>query len=255
MLNAVGQAQHILLLGGTSEIGLGIVEEFVSRGGSPTVTLATRKDSPRVDDARERIERSGTGTVNVVDFDATAFDTHEDTLNAIFDEGDVDVAIVAFGSLGDQEELWQNQRVAVDSAQLNYTAPVSVGVLLGQRMKNQGHGTIVAMSSVAGMRVRRSNFVYGASKAGVDGFYTQLGEALRGTGVNVLVVRPGQVRTKMTADMGKEAPFTVDVDTVAKDTVSAVLDGKSHIFVHKAFGPISLVLQHIPAFILRRLNL
>ncbi|SES04282.1 decaprenylphospho-beta-D-erythro-pentofuranosid-2-ulose 2-reductase [Corynebacterium cystitidis] len=255
MLNAVGQAQHILLLGGTSEIGLGIVEEFVSRGGNPTVTLAARKESPRIDDARAQIEAAGAGAVNVIDFDATAFDTHPAVIDEAFSHGDIDVAIVAFGSLGDQEQLWQDQQAAVDSAQLNYTAPVSVGVLLGQKFKAQGHGTIVAMSSVAGMRVRRSNFVYGASKAGVDGFYTQLGEALRDFGVNVLVVRPGQVRTKMTADIEKEAPLTVNVDDVAKETVEAVLKKESHLFVHKAFGPVSFVLQHIPAPIMRRLNL
>ncbi|WP_257183510.1 decaprenylphospho-beta-D-erythro-pentofuranosid-2-ulose 2-reductase [Corynebacterium cystitidis] len=255
MLNAVGQAQHILLLGGTSEIGLGIVEEFVSRGGNPTVTLAARKESPRIDDARAQIEAAGAEAVNVIDFDAATFDTHPAVIDEAFSHGDVDIAIVAFGSLGDQEQLWQDQQAAVDSAQLNYTAPVSVGVLLGQKFKAQGHGTIVAMSSVAGMRVRRSNFVYGASKAGVDGFYTQLGEALRGFGVNVLVVRPGQVRTKMTADIEKEAPLTVDVDDVAKETVEAVLKKESHLFVHKAFGPVSFVLQHIPAPIMRRLNL
>ncbi|WIM67866.1 decaprenylphospho-beta-D-erythro-pentofuranosid-2-ulose 2-reductase [Corynebacterium breve] len=255
MLNAVGQAQNILLLGGTSEIGLGIVEEFVSRGGSPTVTLAARKDSPRIDDAVTQIENAGASKVNVIDFDATAFDTHPGVIKEAFDTGDVDVAIVAFGSLGDQERLWQDQQAAVESAQLNYTAPVSVGVLLGQAMKQQGHGTIVALSSVAGMRVRRSNFVYGASKAGLDGFYTQLGEALRDFGVNVLVVRPGQVRTKMTADLGKEAPLTVNVSDVAEATVESVLKGDSSLFVHKLFGPVSLVLQHIPAGIMRKLNM
>ena len=65
-------------------------------------------------------------------------------------------------------------------------------------MREQGHGVIVALSSVAGERVRRSNFVYGSTKAGMDGFYLGLGEALREYGVQVVVVRPGFVRTKMT---------------------------------------------------------
>ena len=108
---------------------------------------------------------------------------------------DVDVAIVAFGLLGDAEELWQNQRKAVQIAEINYTAAVSVGVLLGEKMRAQGFGQIIAMSSAAGERVRRSNFVYGSTKAGLDGFYLGLGEALREFGVRVLVIRPGQVRT------------------------------------------------------------
>ena len=80
-------------------------------------------------------------------------------------------------------------------AEINYTAAVSVGVLLGEKMRAQGSGQIIAMSSAAGERVRRSNFVYGSTKAGLDGFYLGLGEALREFGVRVLVIRPGQVRT------------------------------------------------------------
>lgn len=253
MLNAVGQAQHILLLGGTSEIGLAIVDELAKRGGKPTVTLAARHDSPRIDAAVDEVSRHGAGEVRVVDFDAFDTDSHPAVIEAAFADGDVDVAIVAFGTLGDQEELWQNQEAAVASAQTNFTAPVSVGVLLGQKMKAQGHGRIIAMSSVAGMKVRRSNFVYGSTKAGMDGFYTQLGEALRPYGVTVTVVRPGQVRTKMTHGL-QEAPLTVNKDQVATAAVDAALSGKPHVFVHKLFGPISFVLQHIPAPIMRRLS-
>ena len=165
----------------------------------------------------------------------------------------VDVAVVAFGTLGDQEQLWQDHAAAVESAQINYTAALSVGVLLGQHLKAQGHGTIIALSSVAGQKVRRSNFVYGASKAGMDNFYLQLGEALRDSGVRVTVVRPGQVRTKMTEGLG-EAPLTVNKEDVAQAAVSAALEGQRSVFVHKAFGPISFVLQHIPAPIMRRLS-
>lgn len=250
MLNAVGQAQHILLLGGTSEIGLGIVEEFLERGPAK-VTLAARADSPRIAEARATIESRG-GDVEVLDFDATDFEGHGDVVKRAFERGDVDVAIIAFGTLGDQEELWQDQAKAVASAQTNFTAPVSLGVLLGQKFQQQGHGTIVAISSVAGMRVRRSNFVYGASKAGVDGFFINLGEALRGSGANVLVVRPGQVRTKMSADAG-EAPLTVNVSDVAKATVKAVLDGKQSIFVHPLFEYVSLGFKFIPQAIFRKL--
>ena len=142
-----------------------------------------------------------------------------------FAGGDVDVAIVAFGLLGDAEELWQNQRKAVQIAEVNYTAAVSVGVLLGEKMRAQGFGQIIAMSTVAGERVRRSNFVYGSTKAGLDGFYLGLGEALREYGVRVLVIRPGQVRTRMSAHI-KEAPLTVDKEDVAELAVTAAGQGQ-----------------------------
>ena len=253
MLNAVGQAQNILLIGGTSEIGLSIVGELLARGGAPTVTLAARQDSPRLDDAVAEVQRAGAGRVRLIDFDATDFGSHPGVIDAAFADGDIDVAVVAFGTLGDQEELWQNQALAVDSAQTNYTAFVSVGVLLGQAMKAQGHGTIIAMSSVAGQKVRRSNFVYGSAKAGMDAFYLQLGEALRADGVRVTVVRPGQVRTKMTKGLD-EAPLTVNKEDVAQAATEAALQGDRTVFVHKLFGPISFVLQHVPASIMRRLN-
>ncbi|AQQ14095.1 Acetoacetyl-CoA reductase [Corynebacterium glaucum] len=253
MLNAVGQAQHIALIGGTSEIGLAIVEELVHRGGAPTVTLCAREDSPRLQGAIDAVTAAGAGKVRVIDFDALDTAAHQGVIDAAFEDGDIDVAVVAFGTLGDQEALWQDQALAVESAQTNYTAYVSVGVLLGQAMKRQGHGTIIAMSSVAGQKVRRSNFVYGSAKAGMDGFYLQLGEALRNDGVRVTVVRPGQVRTKMTAGLD-EAPLTVNKEDVAEAAVEAALKGDRYVFVHKLFGPISLVLQHIPAPIMRKLS-
>lgn len=250
MLNAVGQAQNILLLGGTSEIGLAIVEAFLDRGPAH-VTLAAREHSPRIAAAKAQLEAKG-GTVETLPFDATDFESHPDTIDLAFAQGDIDIAIVAFGTLGDQEALWQDQKLAVESAQTNYTAPVSLGVLLAEKFKAQGHGTIVALSSVAGQRVRRSNFVYGASKAGMDGFYINLGEALREHGVNVLVVRPGQVRTKMSADAG-EAPLTVNREDVANATVKAILNGKQSIYVHPLFEYVSLAFKFIPQSIFRKL--
>lgn len=251
MRNAVGQAQNILLLGGTSEIGLAVVEKLLERGPAK-VTLAARESSPRLADAVAKVQLAGATEVATIDFDATDFASHPQVIEKAFAGGDVDVALVAFGTLGDQEELWQNQEKAVASAETNYTGPVSVGVLLAEQMRAQGHGTIVALSSVAGVRVRRSNFVYGASKAGLDGFYTQLGEALRGSGVNVLVVRPGQVRTKMSAEAG-EAPLTVNAEDVADATVKALDNGKDIIFVHPAFALVTAVFNVIPRQIFRLL--
>ena len=99
-------------------------------------------------------------------------------------------------------------------------------MLLGQKMRAQSHGWIVAMSSVAGERVRRSNFVYGSTKAGFDGFFLGLGEALREHGVRVLVVRPGFVKSKMTAGLD-EAPLAVTPDQVAEAIADAIQSKRS----------------------------
>lgn len=248
MINAVGKPQSILLLGGASDMGLAVVEQFLSRGPA-RVVLAARAGED-MSSPIARCEAAGASAVETVDFDATAFDTHEEIIDSI--EGDIDLAIVAFGVLGDNEVQWQNQKQAVLAAQVNYTGAVSVGVLLADRMKKQGHGQIVVFSSVAGEMVRRSNFVYGSTKAGVDGFYRMLGEALRGTGVRVLTVRPGQVRTNMTKGLD-DAPLTVDKEDAAKAIAAGVDNKKTVIWVHPLFRWVMLILKNLPQFIVRKL--
>ena len=251
MLDAVGNPQTILLLGGTSEIGLAICERYL-RTASARIVLAAMPDDPGRDDAVAQMKAAGAREVELIDFEATDTGSHLTMIEEAFAGGDVDVAIVAFGLLGDAEELWQNQRKAVQIAEVNYTAAVSVGVLLGEKMRTQGFGQIIAMSTVAGERVRRSNFVYGSTKAGLDGFYLGLGEALREYGVRVLVIRPGQVRTRMSAHI-KEAPLTVDKEDVAELAFTAAAKGKELVWAPPAFRYVMVVLRHIPRSIFRKL--
>jgi len=254
VLDAVGNPQTVLLLGGTSEIGLAICERYLQNARA-RIVLACMPEDPGRDDAAAQMKAAGARSVELIDFDALDTDSHPKVMDQAFggsDPSDVDVAIVAFGVLGDAEELWQNQRKAVQAAEINYTAAVSVGVLLGDKMRAQGFGQIIAMSTVAGERVRRSNFVYGSTKAGLDGFYLGLGEALREFGVHVLVIRPGQVRTRMSAHV-KEAPLTVDKEYVANLAVTASAKGKELVWAPGAFRYVMVVLRHIPRSIFRKL--
>src|ERR1700733_12315557 len=251
VLDAVGNPQTILLLGGTSEIGLAICERYL-RNAHARIVLADLPDHPRKDEAVAQMKAAGAKSVEWIDFDGVDTASHPKVIDAAFGGGDVDAAIVAFGLLGDAEELWQNQHKAVQIAQVNYTAAVSVGVLLGEKMRAQGFGQIIAMSSAAGERVRRSNFVYGSTKAGLDGFYLGLGEALKDFGVRVLVIRPGQVRTRMSAHV-KEAPLTVDKEYVANLAVTAAAKGKELVWAPAAFRYVMMVLRHIPRPIFRKL--
>ena len=253
MIDATGNPQTVLLLGGTSQIGLAIVREYLAK--QPLrVVLGVQPGDPEADATVAGLSAAGATAVDVLEFDATAFDTHPGVIEAAWRLADIDVAIVAFGLLGDAEELWQDQAKAVQAAEVNYTGAVSVGVLLGQRMKAQGYGQIIAMSSVAGEKVRRSNFVYGSTKAGLDGFYRLLGEALAPFGPKVLVVRPGQVRTRMSAHI-KEAPLTVEAEELAAQVVDAARKGAKLIWVPAQFRLVMMVLKHIPAPIFRLLPL
>ncbi|MGB5798086.1 MAG: decaprenylphospho-beta-D-erythro-pentofuranosid-2-ulose 2-reductase [Mycolicibacter algericus] len=251
VLDATGNPQSILLLGGTSEIGLAICARYL-RHASANVILACLPGDPGRDDAVAAMEAAGAKSVRIVDFDALDTAAHPAMIESAFSDGDIDVAIVAFGMDADAEELWHNQAKAVQVAGINYTAAVSVGVLLANKMGAQGFGQIIAMSSVAGERVRRTNFVYGSTKAGLDGFYLGLGEALRDDGVRVLVIRPGQVRTRFSAHV-KEAPLTVDKEDVAELAVTAAAKGKEIVWAPGAFRYVMMVLRHVPRAIFRRL--
>ncbi|AOW95150.1 decaprenylphospho-beta-D-erythro-pentofuranosid-2-ulose 2-reductase [Rhodococcus sp. WMMA185] len=262
-----------MLLGGTSEIGLAICEEYLKKAPM-RVILAALPGDPGRDAAVAQLQAAGASAVEVIDFDAVDTETHPKVIDEAWAKangrsagsapaangrsagsapvGDIDVAIVAFGLLGDAEQLWQDQQKAVQIAQVNYTAAVSVGVLVGEKMKAQGYGQIIAMSSAAGERVRRSNFVYGSTKAGLDGFYLGLGEALREFGPRVLVIRPGQVRTRMSANV-KEAPLTVNKEDVAKLAVTSAEKGKDLVWAPGAFRYVMMILRHIPRPIFKKL--
>lgn len=251
MFNAVGVPQSILILGGSSEIGLAIAAEYLTKGPM-RVVLATVPGDPAAEAAAAQMTDAGASSVEQIEFDALATDTHRDVIDKAFSAGDIDVAIVAFGIQGDDEQAWQDQKLAVLEANINYTAAVSVGVLLGEKMREQGHGQIIAMSSVAGERVRRSNFVYGSTKAGLDGFYLGLGDALRPEGIGVLVIRPGQVRTRLSAHVA-EAPLTVNKEDVGRLAVAAVAKGKEIVWVPGPFRFVMMALRHVPRPIFRKL--
>jgi decaprenylphospho-beta-D-erythro-pentofuranosid-2-ulose 2-reductase len=190
--------------------------------------------------------------VSTVDFEATDTGSHPAVLDKIFADGDIDLTVVAFGLLGDAEAVWQSHEKAVELASVNYTGAVSVGVALAERLRRQGHGAIVALSSVAGERVRRANFVYGSTKAGMDGFYLGLGEALRPHGISVTVVRPGFVHTRMTEGM-KSAPLSSTPQQVAEVIVAAVAKRRELVWAPAPLRVLMSVLRHIPRPIFRRL--
>ena len=115
----------------------------------------------------------------IVPFDATDSSSHEDFVKGLAAaHGDLDVVILAFGQLVDQAELDDDPAAAAAMVQVNYTGAVSVGLAVAAQFRRQGHGRLVVLSSVAGERVRKGNFVYGSSKAGLDGFAQGLGDAL-----------------------------------------------------------------------------
>jgi decaprenylphospho-beta-D-erythro-pentofuranosid-2-ulose 2-reductase len=161
--------------------------------------------------------------------------------------------VLAAGVLGDQEHLAGDPGAAAELITTNFTGPASTLLHVAERLREQGHGRIVVLSTVAGERVRRSNFVYGSSKAGLDGFCQGLGDSLAGTGVGVVIVRPGFVHTSMTE--GRDAPpLATTADAVAGAVADALASGKEVVWVPGTFRYLMAGFRHLPRPLWRKLS-
>jgi len=251
--DAIGNVQRIVVLGGTSDIALATVAKLTEGRRGVQVTLAARPGERRTA-AAAALDSRGI-QVTEVDLEATDRTSYERAISSIFETGgDVDVVMVAFGLLGDQERAWQDLDAALELVQVNFAAAVGCGVLVAERLRAQGHGAIIAMSSVAGERPRKSNFVYGSTKAGLDAFYSGLGDAIAADGVQVLVVRPGFVRSKMTAGLA-DAPLSQTPEQVAEVIVAGVAAGRHTVWAPATMRWVMSALRHLPRSVFRRLPL
>ncbi len=245
-LRAVGET--VVILGGRSEIGLAVARRLAP---GATVVLAARRSDHLT--AEVAVLRDAGASVDTVEFDADDLTAQRDVLEAIVGRhGPLDVVVVAFGILGDQALAERDAGHAQAIAHTDYVAHVTILTHLAQILRGQGRGTIVVFSSVAGARVRRANYVYGSAKAGLDGFASGLADALHGSGVRLLLVRPGFVVGRMTAGMSP-APLSSTPDQVADATVAALRSGRAEVWVPRTLRPLFAVARHLPRTIWRRM--
>ncbi len=253
MNDGLGLPQTLVLLGGTSDIGLAIVRGLLSPS-TRTIVLACRNVEAG-EAAAVGLRQAAPGlTVDVVGFQGDAPATHEPLLQEIAERhGDLDVVVLAFAQLGG-EQLTNDPVAAAALASVNFAGAISASIAASNVMRGQGHGALVVLSSVAGERVRKANPVYGATKAGLDGFAQGLGDSLVGTGVKVLVVRPGFVHSQMTAGMAA-APFATTPEKVAEVTVKGLRSGRRTVWAPGILRYVFSALRHVPGPIWRRLPL
>jgi decaprenylphospho-beta-D-erythro-pentofuranosid-2-ulose 2-reductase len=249
VIDALGSPGSLLLVGGTSDIAVATARRYLQE--RPLRVVVAARESARRTAVAEELRAAG-ATVDVVDFDADDPGSPKRMVAEAAAGGDIDVAVVAFGQLGDQEQLATDPEAVSALGRVNYIAPVVVGTVLANQMRHQGHGVIVALSSVAGERARKSNFVYGSTKAGLDAFFSGLADSLAGTGVSVLVVRPGFVRSKMTEGLD-DAPLATTPEAVADAIVTGVRKGRHTVWVPGAMRWVMSGLRHTPRAVFRRL--
>ncbi|MFG3658234.1 decaprenylphospho-beta-D-erythro-pentofuranosid-2-ulose 2-reductase [Streptomyces sp. NPDC047706] len=251
MKDAFGLPRSLLVLGGTSEIALATARRLVMRR-TRTVWLAGRP-SPALEKAADGLRAQG-ARVHTVAFDALDPGSHETVLGKVFAEGDIDMVLLAFGILGDQAHDEREPVSAVRVAQTNYTGAVSAGLVGARALQSQGHGSLVVLSSVAAERACRSNFIYGSSKAGLDTFAQGLGDALHGTGVHVMVVRPGFVRSHKTSGLA-EPPLATTPEAVATAVELGLRRRSETVWVPGALRVVTAALRHLPRQVFRRIPL
>lgn len=211
----------VAIFGGRSEIGAAVARRLAP---GADVMLASRP-GPQPEAVAQCLA-AGANRVEVVDFDADVLADHE-RLVADLEErfGPIEIAVLAFGVLGDQRAAESDASAAAGILHTDFVAQASLLTVLARRMRQRGRGTLVAFSSVAGIRVRRANYVYGSAKAGLDGFASGLADALHGSGVHLIIARPGFVIGRMTAGM-EPAPFSSTPDQVAEAVVRRIRSGR-----------------------------
>ena len=244
----------VVLFGGRSEIGIALARRLV---GGRTVVLAARR-SADLHDETAAMRAAGAVDVVTLEFDADATDTHPALIETITTEhGPVAIAIVAFGILGDQHRAEVDAAHALAIAETDYVGQISVLTPLANALRSQGSGTMIVFSSIAGVRVRRGNYVYGSAKAGLDGFASGLSDALYGSGVRLLLARPGFVIGNMTAELmaagTKPAPMSVDADQVADAVAQAYRRGRWEVWIPAPLRLVGFAMRFVPRAIWRRL--
>lgn len=249
----VTSPQRVLLIGGTSEIGLAILRRLDADHRVRPYLLG--RDRDRLSSALADLHRAGLEGGAVGELDADDLDAHAAALEAAFATfGGFEIVVLAVGVLGAQAGLDAPPREIAEVLRVNVVSAGALAVEALRRLRDQRAGTLIALSSVAGERVRASNAAYGAAKAGLDGLLQGLGDAVAESGVRVLVVRPGFVTTRMTAGL-PPAPMATTADAVAEATVAG-LAGRAHtVWVPARLRYVFAVLRHLPRWVYRRLSL
>lgn len=241
----------LVVFGGRSEIG---VEVACRLGAEASVVVLAVRPGSDAAGAVAQVRAAGAGRVEVVDFDADDTASHRGVVAHIEERfGPITTAILAFGILGDQQRAERDEAEVVRVLTTDYVAQASLLTVLADVMRPRGTGVLVAFSSVAGVRVRRANYVYGSAKAGLDGFASGLADALHGTGVDVVVARPGFVVGRMTAGM-KPAVFASTPAQVADAVAARVRSGgPTVVWIPWQLRVLFAVAAHVPRAIWRRM--
>jgi decaprenylphospho-beta-D-erythro-pentofuranosid-2-ulose 2-reductase len=251
MNDVTAMPQSAVVVGGTSELAFSVLEELARRRLDGVVL--TGREAGGLERTAARLRALGVTKVTTVVHDVRDVDGAQALAEAARAQlGQIDLVLVAAGALGSSEVETLGARGVADTITTNFTGPAALVAELAAVLRAQGSGRIVVLSSVAAVRARRANFVYGSSKAGLDAFCQGLGDALASSGIVVVVVRPGFVRTAMTASLPSQ-PFAAQPADVGRAVVAGLSRGAETIWVPGVLRAVFAVLRVAPRTLWRRL--
>ncbi|MCV7344013.1 SDR family NAD(P)-dependent oxidoreductase [Mycolicibacterium rhodesiae] len=242
-------AGPVVIFGGRSEIGVELAQRLAP---GATVVLAARR-ADQLDEQVNVLREAGAIAVHTVEFDADDLAAHGAVIQRLVVEyGPIGTAVLAFGILGEQARAEADAAHAVAVVHTDYVAQVSLLTQLSVAMRAADRGSLVVFSSIAGVRGRRANYVYGSAKAGLDAFASGLADALHGSGVHLLLVRPGFVIGRMTEGM-EPAPLSTTPAKVADAVARALRSGRREVWVPAPLALLAFAFRMMPRFVWRRL--
>lgn len=245
--------KRILIIGATSVIATACAREWASRGAR--FFLVARHPDKLSQTAADLVAR-GASACHTHALDVTHVDAHSAMLAAGLEAlGEIDIALIAYGTLPDQAACELDATLAVGEFTLNATATLALLTQLANRFEHQRHGTLAVITSVAGDRGRPSNYLYGSAKAAVSTFCEGLRARLFKVGVHLIDIRPGFVATPMTQGLPLPAALVAQPDAVAKRIVTGI-ERKTDVLYAPAFWAlIMLIIRAIPGLVFKRLSL
>lgn len=244
--------QKVVIIGATSAIAEATARLYAARGAQ--LFLVARNEA-RLQDIAADLRVRGSQDVSFASLDVNDTERHAGIVGQIWSAlGQVDVLLVAHGTLPDQAQCETSVEVALNEFATNATSTIALLTAMAPRFEAQRAGVMGVISSVAGDRGRQSNYLYGAAKAAVTAFTSGLRQRMAKVGVNVLTIKPGFVDTPMTRDFKKGALWAKP-DAVAKGIVRAADRGRSVIYLPWFWLPIMLIIRHIPEFVFKRIKL
>ena len=244
--------RKILVLGATSGIAEATCRIWAAQGAS---LFLIARNAEKLAAVAADLKTRGASYVDTAVADLDDTDQHPALLaHAVNSLTGMDIAYLAHGVLGDQIEAERDFNTSAQILHTNLMAPVSLLTWLANFCVQRHAGTLAVLSSVAGDRGRKSNYVYGSSKAGLSAFLGGLRNRIDREGVTVLTIKPGPTKTAVTAGMPKSEKFA-DVDSVAESIVSAINKRRDILYVPFQWQPIMFIIRNIPERIFKKLNL